>query len=225
MSVNIKQQLEKALFYIEQHLDEKMSVIKIADYAGISHFHFNHVFSAFFDETLDNYILQQRLKLATKKLLHQKGMGISEIAMSSGFESHRAFSKAFKNRFNITPSVYRNNPNLAKLKLDRVRSYKHSWAQKSKSIEVSIKELPALWLNHKRTDDNTAGVISKDNFQHISHEFKTILNTEKSHFFCLASSNPSIYTKTSLKLEDYLTEQLYGGIYSEKMTMSGAKIG
>lgn len=215
-NINLRQQLEKALLYIDQHLEEKMSVVQIANFAGMSSFHFHHVFNAFLGETLDHYVLQRRLELAAKKLVHHKKIEMAEIATSSGFESHREFSKAFKKRFKITPSVYRNYPHLVNLSDGGTPSHSKSISRKGKTIEVMVKALPTLWLNHKHTNGTTDGLESKENYLQITKEFKTLLNTANPHLFCLATSSPPAYTITTRSLEESLTTQLYGGIYNEK---------
>lgn len=58
--------------------------------------------------SVHDYLNDTRLSKA-KKLLRDNGLTISEIAYECGFSSPAYFSTAFKARFNITPSEYKNS--------------------------------------------------------------------------------------------------------------------
>jgi transcriptional regulator GlxA family with amidase domain len=56
--------------------------------------------------TLFEYITLARIS-AAKKLLSESDKSISEIAAAVGFDSFAYFSKVFREKESITPSVYR----------------------------------------------------------------------------------------------------------------------
>lgn len=100
--------LEKAIEYIEQHLDEELFPEDIAKAGGYSLYHLTHIFTAVIGEPIGSYIQMRRLSNSCKKLLYSNKR-IIDIAMESGFGSSEAFSRAFKSAYDVSPSAYRKN--------------------------------------------------------------------------------------------------------------------
>lgn len=99
---------EKAIIYMETHLDENISVHEVAKASGYSYYHFTRIFQSVLGESIGNYIQKRRLSSASQKLLYSDRK-IIDIAMESGFDSSESFSRAFKNVYQVSPSVYRQN--------------------------------------------------------------------------------------------------------------------
>ena len=100
--------LERAIEYIELHLDEELYSEDIAREAGYSLWYLTRIFAAVIGEPMGSYIQKRRLSNACKKLLYSDKR-IIDIAVDSGFGSSEAFSRAFKNSYGVSPSVYRKN--------------------------------------------------------------------------------------------------------------------
>ncbi len=83
-----------------------MSLRALAERAGLSAFHLHRVFSATAGETPKQYTLRLRLGRAAVMLLVGEE-SVLDIALSCGFQSHEAFCRAFRRRFEMTPSAYR----------------------------------------------------------------------------------------------------------------------
>jgi len=105
-----QQQLGKVIDFIGKHLDEELSLESLSDIFGISKFHFHRLFTAFTGLSLHQYIRWLRLKRAAHQLIVDKDQSIINIAINSGFESHEAFSRAFKKLCGFSPSQYRQHP-------------------------------------------------------------------------------------------------------------------
>ncbi|MEK8215217.1 effector binding domain-containing protein [Paenibacillus sp. FSL L8-0463] len=101
-------QLEKALIFIENNLNNTISVTDVAKAASYSYYHFHRFFQAMMGETVGSYIRSRRLTQAAKELLYTNKR-ILDIAVSLQFESHEAFSRAFKSQYHLTPNQYRKN--------------------------------------------------------------------------------------------------------------------
>lgn len=99
---------ERAIIYMETHLDENISVQDVAKASGYSYYHFTRVFQSVLGENIGNYIQKRRLSSATQKLLYSEKR-IIDIAIESGFDSSESFSRAFKNIYQVSPSMYRKN--------------------------------------------------------------------------------------------------------------------
>jgi len=105
--MNYQQQLRKAISFIGQHLDEELSLENLSNIAYVSKFHFHRLFTAFTGLSLHQYIKWLRLKRAAHQLIVNKDQSIINIAINAGFESHEAFSRAFKKICGTSPSQYR----------------------------------------------------------------------------------------------------------------------
>lgn len=92
--------------YIEQRLDQPISLAQLAVIAGCSVHHLLIAFRKVFGTTPAQYILAQRLRRARWLLLHG-GEDIGGIAMACGFASHSHLSAAFRRDCGISPSEFR----------------------------------------------------------------------------------------------------------------------
>lgn len=101
------QQLEKVIKFIGQHLDEKLDLIQLSDIACFSKYHFQRLFTAYTGLSLQQYIRWLRLKRAAHQLVVEKDKAIIEIAINAGFESHEAFTRAFKKVCGVSPSTFK----------------------------------------------------------------------------------------------------------------------
>ena len=92
--------------YIRRHLTEPLDRTILATLAGFSVPHFHRVFAAHVGESPTAYIRRLRLERAGRKL-RMGAIDIGEVALAAGYESHNAFSKAFKHQFGLSPSAFR----------------------------------------------------------------------------------------------------------------------
>ena len=97
--------MNRILDYMEAHLEEKMTNAQLAEQAGYSEYHFLQLFKAHTGETVMEYICRRRLFRAMDEIL--AGSRIIDVAFQYGFESHSAFSRAFKREFGFSPSLLR----------------------------------------------------------------------------------------------------------------------
>lgn len=110
-SMNYQRQLNKVIEFIGKHLDEKLTLTQLSDIACFSKFHFHRLFTAYTGLSLQQYIRWLRLKRAAHQLIIDKRKSIINIAIEAGFESHEAFSRAFKQTCGINPSEFRQHSN------------------------------------------------------------------------------------------------------------------
>jgi len=97
---------------IEQNIaNDKFSVEDIASALGISRIQLYRKTKVLLDSTVNDYILQKRLKKA-KYLLINEDLSISEITYRVGFSSPTYFSTVFKSKYNCTPSSYKRGINI-----------------------------------------------------------------------------------------------------------------
>ena len=98
--------IEDVKRYIREHLHEPLDRETLAAVAGFSIPHFHRVFTAQVGESAASYVRRLRLERAARKL-RMGAVDITEVALAAGYESHAAFSKAFKQQFGISPREFR----------------------------------------------------------------------------------------------------------------------
>ncbi|CAN7362567.1 response regulator [Paenibacillus sp. LjRoot153] len=98
--------VEKIRKYIALHIDEDLSRQCIADYFGLSPDHIVKVFKKETGNSINDYILQERIMIA-KEMLTSTNISITNIAMAVGFTNFPYFSSIFKKEVLMTPQEYR----------------------------------------------------------------------------------------------------------------------
>lgn len=91
---------------VKDNLDQDLSLGALARAAGASPFQFHRRFSSAVGETPRQHVERLRLERATYRLAVTDAK-IVEIALSLGFDSHEAFSRAFRRWSGYTPRGYR----------------------------------------------------------------------------------------------------------------------
>jgi AraC family transcriptional regulator len=99
-------QVQPILAFAAAHLDENVSLKTLAEQAGLSVFHLHRVFSATAGETPKRFTLRLRLGRAAAMLLAADD-SVLDVAVACGFQSHEVFCRAFRRRFGMPPSAYR----------------------------------------------------------------------------------------------------------------------
>jgi AraC family transcriptional regulator len=99
-------QVQPALAYATAHLDEDVSLVTLATQAGLSAFHMHRLFSVAVGETPKQLTLRLRLEHSAAMLLASDAT-VLDVALSTGFQSHEVFLRAFRRQFKVTPSMYR----------------------------------------------------------------------------------------------------------------------
>jgi len=97
----------RVLLFIQQHLDEALSLSDLAEIANVSPYYFHRLFRGMVGEPVLEHVRRLRLERAA---LHLKSTerSISQIAFDAGYETHESFTRAFKSLFSNSPSQYRN---------------------------------------------------------------------------------------------------------------------
>jgi AraC family transcriptional regulator len=106
----------KAVWYIESHLSGDLSLETIADAVGVSRFHLSRAFGLTVGCALASYVRGRRLTQAAKTLA-RGAPDILTVALDSGYGSHEAFTRAFRQQFGVTPEDLRDRATVAGLDL------------------------------------------------------------------------------------------------------------
>jgi len=106
---------ERFLMGLRDFIEKKWrdSTLNVDDFCtnlGYSQSHLYRKMSSIMNKSTNSFIKDFRLGKALK-LINKKDENISEIAFESGFNSIAYFSKCFKNKYSILPSIYLKNLN------------------------------------------------------------------------------------------------------------------
>jgi len=107
---------QKALWFIESHLADALTLDDIAGIAGVSRFHLVRAFGAATGFSVMRYARARRLTEAARALA-RGAPDILSLALDEDYGSHEAFTRAFRDHFAVTPEAVRGSTCLDHLKL------------------------------------------------------------------------------------------------------------
>ena len=108
--MNYINEMQKAIDFIENNLDKDINFEIVAKEVGMSAFYFHRIFSAVIGISPTTYIRNRRLTVAAQEI-SKNNKSILDIALKYGFESHEAFSRAFKNFHGVVPKMAKTDGN------------------------------------------------------------------------------------------------------------------
>lgn len=98
--------IQKVLDYVEENLDQQLSIAELAEVAGVSAYHFARIFRRATSRSLHQYVVERRLAKA-KRLLAEGEDAISQIAYTCGFGSQSHMTNVFTKVLGTTPGKLR----------------------------------------------------------------------------------------------------------------------
>lgn len=104
--MTVYQQIQTAIDYIENNLNNKLNCELISTTANMSVRSFYNYFWSITGYKYGIYVRKRRLS-ASLNLLRNTKKNILSIALEIGYETHESFTRAFTNEFNVTPTNYR----------------------------------------------------------------------------------------------------------------------
>ncbi len=107
---NYHARMQRALDYIDQHLENDLDLEAVSAVAAFSKFHFHRQFTATFGLSVHRYIQLARMKRASYRLAYRGAQSVTDIAMDAGYDAPDAFARAFRQRFGQSPSSFRKFP-------------------------------------------------------------------------------------------------------------------
>lgn len=112
---NTIEKIEKAVEIIEKEMDQRINVHALAKQVGLNQNTLQSGFKNLHKSSVNEYIKNKRLEMA-KVLIEDSELNITEITYKIGINSRSYFSKLFKEKYGISPSVYINKKKSSKAK-------------------------------------------------------------------------------------------------------------
>ena len=94
------------MHYINNHVQEDLTLDDVAQFSGFSRFYFSRSFKQQTGFTFKEYVVRKRVQIAMG-LLIETSLSMKEVARQSGFGSIAAFNRVFREQKQCTPSQYR----------------------------------------------------------------------------------------------------------------------
>lgn len=172
-------QFNQAMTYIEANLDSDIDFTQVARLAGCSEHHFRRTFSFLSGMSLSEYIRRRRMSQAALELSQSDGK-IIDLALKYGYTSPDAFSRAFQEVHDITPTAARSHaaplkgivPMTFQLTVRGINEMAYRLVEKGDFYIVGIRrrlplvhqgvnpEIAAMWASLTEADIETLDALS-----------------------------------------------------------------
>ena len=105
---NIARSLAETRRYMEEHLDEPLTIPALSRRACLSATTFKEGFRQLYGLPVHNWLRKRRMERAAE-LLHTPGLSLEGVAKAVGYSSVSQFAAAFRQQYGVTPGQYRKN--------------------------------------------------------------------------------------------------------------------
>ena len=107
MNEDYIKRVNRILAFIDENIDNELSLEVISSIGFYSPFHLHRLFKAITNETLNAYITRKRIEKTAAILIHRREITITEISMQYGFNSNSSFTRTFKRFYGVSPLQFR----------------------------------------------------------------------------------------------------------------------
>ena len=148
----------KALWYIESHFASDLTLEDVASQSGVSRFHMTRAFAATTGWSVMRYVRGRRLTEAARALANG-APDILSVALEAGYNSHEAFTRAFRDQFGLTPEAIRAQRGLETLDLVEAIKMEQTLLEKLDPPRFeNAKAFCVAGLAARCTSDSSAGI-------------------------------------------------------------------
>lgn len=148
----------KALWFIESHYASDITLDDIAGCGCVSRFHLARAFEAATGCSVMRYVRGRRLSDAARSLANG-APDILAVAVDSGYGSHEAFTRAFRDQFGVTPEAVRAQGHVRNLNLVEPIKMDQSFLEDLAPPRIEDgKALLVAGLIERYTCDSSAGI-------------------------------------------------------------------
>ena len=217
-SGNLYSALWRALIFIQNNLDRKISLDDIADISGYSPYHFHRAFKKFTGESVNTYVKRLQLENAAFRL-RIKNEQVIDVALDSGYYTHETFTRAFKKYFGTTPHDYR-----------RKISVQYSGEYIDTVNKVLFKSRRCIFMRYTGSYEQSGTPVDRNSqWQKLMKRLpEKYWNPVALEFFGISHDDPAVTSTGNIRYDacialpedlnyDHLTLEIPGGMYLEAL--------
>jgi len=115
--------LRRVRKYMEEHLQDKLSMDELARETDYSRAHFLRMFRAATGKTPHQYLTERRIERAKSMLLEAKKISLIDVAARCGFSSQSHLTRVFRKQVGATPTEFKRKPEFKNLVVTIPRTY------------------------------------------------------------------------------------------------------
>ncbi len=209
--------INRVIDYIEKNIDEELKLEAISRVANFSPFHFHRIFSAIMNESLNQFIQRIRLEKAAAMLITNPKKTITEIAFSCGYSSSAAFARAFKDKYNMSASEWKNgkynqvveNSNINQQESKNGKT--ESMISKEESNIGKASQQDTLYINHNINNNRSEAMTDSKPLKKLNYDV-SVKEVHDMHVAYVRHIGP--YKGD---------EALFEGLYEKLFTWAGAR--
>jgi len=135
-TLNKLELLTTALSCLEDNLTEKISTDDVAKACYCSKSTLEKLFRCVSQMSVHDYVIRRRMTKAAKILFYHREINILDVAVLYGYNSNEAFTRAFKQVWNCTPSEFRAGTRYSEL-FPRIAFHLDEGEQIMKKVDIS----------------------------------------------------------------------------------------
>jgi AraC family transcriptional regulator len=205
-----RSRINRVIDYVNNNLDKSISLDELASVAHFSPFHFHRIFVAVTGESVNFFTNRIRLEKAARLLKYSRD-SVSDIAIECGFSAPSAFSRAFKQYFEISPSTYRNNGEIENSKIRKelfsINSYlvPMSDEEMKENFPVTIKTFSKRRIAYIRVMDSYEEGVVINAFEQMSNWAKKMNLFQSEQIFGMSADDPMVTPKAKYRYEVCIT--------------------
>jgi AraC family transcriptional regulator len=100
-----ERQMSQVRSFVDEHMDQPISLSDMAQAAGLSRFHFSRAFKATTGESPYRFVATLRVEAASR-ILRASDLPLETVAASVGFNSTVQLRRAFQDRMGMSPQAF-----------------------------------------------------------------------------------------------------------------------
>lgn len=150
-----------ALWFVESNFTQEITLDDVARAGGVSRYHMARVFAIATGRSIMRYVRGRRLTEAAR-ILADGAPDILAVALEAGYNSHEAFTRAFRDQFGLTPEALRACANLDEIELTEPIKMDEKLLTKLEAPRVTDRAtLLIAGIGARYTSENIAGVAAQ----------------------------------------------------------------
>ena len=190
--MNNMELLANALAYIENHLDKEIKIQDVADACFCSKSTLEKLFRCVNDISVKDYLIRRRMMKAARVIIEEPETGLLDIALSYGYSTNEAFTRAFKQIWNCNPSEFRHSTRFSELFPRMNKPLENGDAYMKERRHVDISELYDLFVTRKDCYFVCCDIKSLAPINNISHKAGDLAILESMNRMIASSSDTDV---------------------------------